>query len=94
MVNDLNRVFSMSEPVTLEEIRRFADITFKRNEVKLVLLCLLGFHKDLLPTVSQKAGSEKIVTISGLPSFTLKSKSLSLANNEKKGGLAVLSLIE
>lgn len=75
--------FSMKGPVSVQEIRGFSGVSVKENEVERVLLCMLGFDNDLLPTVIQEAGPRKIVAINGFPSFYPKFKDISLANNEK-----------
>ncbi len=75
--------FSMKGPVSVKEIRGFSGVSVKENEVERVLLCMLGFDNDLLPTVIQEAGPRKIVAINGFPSFYPKFKDISLANNEK-----------
>ena len=78
-----NSFSSMKGPVSVREIRGFSGHSVKKNKVERVLLCLLGFDKDLLPTVIQEASPEKIVTINGFPSFYPKFKDISLVNNEK-----------
>jgi hypothetical protein len=75
--------FSMKGPVSVEEIRGFSGATVNGDEVDRILLCMLGFDNDLLPTVIQDAGPGKIVAINGFPSFYPKFKDISMANNEK-----------
>ncbi len=75
--------FSMKGPVTVQEIRGFSGVTVKNHEVERVMLCMLGFDNDLLPSVIQEAGPRKIVAINGFPSFYPKFKDISLVNNEK-----------
>ena len=75
--------FSTSGPVTVREISGFSGITVKKDQNERVLLCILGFDNDLLPTVIQEAGPQSIVAINGFPSFYPKFKDISLINNEK-----------
>ncbi len=75
--------FSTKGPISVKEIMGYAGISAQTGTSERILICILGFDNDLLPTVIQESVPKSIVAINGFPSFHPKFKDISMANNEK-----------
>lgn len=80
--NQLYRSYeSMPGPISTQEINGFSGVTSINGNTKRVLICILGFDRDILPRVIDDSVPDKIVAINGFPSFIPKYKDYSLTNN-------------
>lgn len=75
--------FSTKGPIAVKEIIGYSGISAQTQSSERILICILGFDNDLLPTVIQESAPKGVVAVNGFPSFHPKFKDISMANNEK-----------
>lgn len=72
---------SMKGPITTKEVAGYSGVTVNQGKSNRILICILGFDDDIMPTVIDAAAPEKLVAVNGFPSYYPKYKDFSQINN-------------
>ena len=78
-----NSYQSFEGTISTGEVPGFPGVTSTHGEQQRVLICVLGFDRNVLPSVIDAIAPDKIVAVNGFPSYQPKFKDISIMNNNR-----------